>query len=90
MLPYTRRKNPGVSRLPRITGKEAERALLRAGWYVHHSRGSHFYYKHPDFPGRRVDIPIHAGEHLALKTLKSILEQCNIGVDEFVDLLRGG
>lgn len=79
-----------MTKLPRITGKEAEKAVLRAGWYVHHSRGSHFFYKHPDFPGRRVDIPIHSGEHLAPKTLKSILEQCNIGVDEFIDLLRGG
>ena len=78
-----------MNRLPRITGREAERALLRAGRYVHHSRGSHFYYKHPDFPGKRVDVPIHAGEHLAPKTLKNILEMANISVEELVDLLRG-
>ena len=79
-----------MTKLPRITGKEAEKALLRAGWYVHHSRGSHFYYKHTEFPGKRVDIPIHAGEHLAPKTLKSILESAGLSVEEFVDILRGG
>lgn len=76
-------------KLPRITGKEAERALLRAGWYLHHSKGSHSYYKHPDFPRRRVTVPMHAGETLAPKTLGSILEQANLTVEEFVKLLRG-
>ena len=78
-----------MSRLPRVTGKEAERALFRAGWYLHHSRGSHFYYKHPDNPGTRVVIPMHSGEILAPKTLKSILDSANLGADEFIELLRG-
>ncbi len=76
-------------RLPRVSGKEAERALLRAGWYRHHSKGSHFYYKHPARPGDRVDIPIYAGEVLAPKTLKSILEHAGLSVEEFIKLLRG-
>ena len=74
-------------KLPRVTGKQAEKALLKAGWYIHHSRGSHFYYKHPDMPGKRVDIPIHAGETLAPKTLESILEHANLTVEEFQKLL---
>ncbi len=76
-------------RLPRVSGKETERALLKAGWYRHHSKGSHFYYKHPDRPGVRVDIPIHTGEVLAPKTLKSILEHTGLSVEEFIKLLRG-
>jgi len=74
-------------KLPRISGKEADRVLLRAGWYLHHSKGAHFYYKHPDFPGRRVTIPMHTGEILAPKTLESILKQANFSVEEFVNLL---
>jgi predicted RNA binding protein YcfA (HicA-like mRNA interferase family) len=74
-------------KLPRITGKEAEGALLKAGWYFHHSKGSHFYYKHLDFPGRRVTIPMHAGETLAPKTLESILKQANLNIEEFMKLL---
>ena len=79
-----------MAKLPRVTGKQAEQALIRAGWYLHHSRGSHFYYKHPDSPGKRVDIPIHAGEYLAPKTLKSILDHAGLSTEEFRDLLRGG
>ncbi|PJB49604.1 MAG: hypothetical protein CO103_04735 [Chloroflexi bacterium CG_4_9_14_3_um_filter_45_9] len=74
-------------RLPRITGKEVERALLRAGWYLHHSKGAHFYYKHLNFPGKRVTIPMHGGETLAPKTLKSILDQAGLSVEEFAKLL---
>jgi len=76
-------------RLPRVSGKETERALLRAGWYLHHSKGSHFYYRHPDRPGVRVGIPIHAGEVVAPKTLKSILEHAGLSIEEFIKLLRG-
>ena len=74
-------------KLPRITGKEVERVLLRAGWYLHHSKGAHFYYKHPNFPEKRVTIPIHGGETLAPKTLKSILEQAGLSVEELTKLL---
>jgi len=78
-----------VSRLPRVTGKKVERVLLRAGWYLHHARGSHFYYKHSDHPGVRICVPMHAGETLALKTLKNILECAGLSVEEFTKLLRG-
>ena len=37
--------------------------------------------------GKRVDIPIHAGETLAPKTLESILEHANLTVEEFQKLL---
>jgi predicted RNA binding protein YcfA (HicA-like mRNA interferase family) len=74
-------------KLPRITGKEAERALLNTGWYLHHSKGSHFYYKHPNFPGKRVTIPMHAGETLAPRTFENILEQAGLSVEEFIKLL---
>jgi len=77
-----------VRRSPRVTGKDAERAILKAGWYVHHSRGSHFYYRHPDKPGR-ICIPMHAGEIIAPKLLKGILEDAGLSVEEFIKLLRG-
>jgi len=76
-------------RLPRVSGKEAERVLLRAGWYVHHAKGSHFFYKHPDKPGARVAIPMHAGQIIAPKLLKGILEDAGLSVEEFINLLGG-
>lgn len=74
-------------KLPKVTGKEVERALLKVGWYLHHSKGAHFYYKHPNFSGKRVTIPMHSGETLAPKTLKSILEQAGLSVEDFIKLL---
>jgi len=78
------------SRTPRVSGKEIERALLRAGWYLHHSRGSHFYYRHADHPGKQVTVTIHAGEIVPQKTLKSILEQAGLSLERFMELLEGG
>ena len=74
-------------RMPRLTGKRVEKALIRARWYPHHSRGSHFYYRHPDYPGKQITLPIHAGEVIPQKTLKSILEQAGLSLEEFMKLL---
>jgi predicted RNA binding protein YcfA (HicA-like mRNA interferase family) len=75
-------------RTPRLTGKQVEKVIMQEGWYLHHSRGSHFYYRHFDHPGRQVTIPIHAGEIIPHKTLKSILEQANLSLDDLIRLLQ--
>ncbi len=77
-----------MSRIPRVTGKEVERVLLSLGWYRHHSKGSHFFYKHTALPNARVTIPMHAGQILAPKLLKGILEDAGLSVEEFIKLLR--
>ena len=74
-------------RVPRLTGKQIEKAILRTGWYLHHSRGSHFYYRHLGHPGKQITLPIHAGETIPQKTLKSILEQADLTMEEFVKFL---
>jgi predicted RNA binding protein YcfA (HicA-like mRNA interferase family) len=74
-------------RAPRLTGRQLERALFRAGWYLHHSRGSHFYYRHPERSGRQITIPIHSGEIVPQKTLRSILEQADMSLDELLEFL---
>ena len=72
---------------PSLTGKQIEKAILKAGWYLHHSRGSHFYYRNTDYPGRQITIPIHSGEIVPRGTLRSIIEQANLNVDEFNKLI---
>lgn len=74
-------------KMPHVTGKQIERAILHAGWSLHHSRGSHFYYRHPEHQGKQITIPIHAGEIVPQKTLRSILEQADLTLDEFTKLL---
>lgn len=75
-----------MSKLPRITGKDAVSALLRAGFERARTRGSHFYLYHRGRE-RLVTVPVHAGETLAPKTLKSILDQAGLSVEEFSELL---
>lgn len=72
---------------PRLTGKQVEKAILRAGWYLHHSQGSHFYYRHYEHPGKQIILPIHTGETIPQKTFRSILEQADLTLDEFTKLL---
>ena len=74
-------------RAPRLTGKQVERAVLRSGWYLHHSRGSHFYYRHPQHRGKQITVAVHAGEIIPQKTLGYILEQADLTLDEFMKLL---
>jgi predicted RNA binding protein YcfA (HicA-like mRNA interferase family) len=75
-----------MSDLPVIRPRQLIRALERAGFFVHHTRGSHYYLRHPDKPGILVTIPYH-NRDLKLGTLRSILRQAGLTVDELHDLL---
>jgi predicted RNA binding protein YcfA (HicA-like mRNA interferase family) len=55
--------------------------LNRLGWVVVVQRGSHAQLKHPDRSGR-VTVPLHAGETIGPKLLRSILDQAGLTVDE--------
>jgi predicted RNA binding protein YcfA (HicA-like mRNA interferase family) len=72
--------------LPALKPAGVLRALKRAGFYIHHTKGSHYYLKHPDKPGLRVTLPYHGGD-LKRRTLVSIIEQAGYSVEEFVELL---
>ena len=70
-----------MPRMPRATGSEVLAALKRDGWYVQNVSGSHHRLRHPDRPGL-VTVPVHARETIHPKTLKSILLQANMTVDD--------
>jgi len=73
-------------RLPVLKPKEVIRALERAGFFIHHSTGSHHILKHPDRPGPRVTVAYH-NRDLKRKTLASIIEQSGLSIEEFFELL---
>lgn len=73
-------------RLPRITAAELVRALRRAGWVRARQTGSHLVLRHPERLVK-VTVPMHAGEDLAPKTLRSILDQAGLTADELRALL---
>jgi predicted RNA binding protein YcfA (HicA-like mRNA interferase family) len=74
-----------LTRLPRINGKDVVKALKRAGFEVVNIEGSHHQMHRP---GRGlVTVQVHPRETLPPKTLKSILKQAGLTVDELIDLL---
>ena len=75
-----------MPKLPRITAREAERAILKDGWYVSGGHGSHRQYSHPTKAGR-VTIAHHGGQIIAPGTLSSIIRQAGLTVDQFRNLL---
>jgi predicted RNA binding protein YcfA (HicA-like mRNA interferase family) len=72
--------------LPVVRSREVVSALQRAGFLVHHQTGSHLVLKHLGPPPRRVTVPMHARD-LKQGTLRSILREAQLSVDEFIALL---
>ena len=74
-----------MPRLPRVSAAQARRAIMRDGWRLARTRGSHEQYEHPTKPGL-VTIPGHAGT-IKTGTIKSIIVQRGLTIEQFVDLL---
>jgi predicted RNA binding protein YcfA (HicA-like mRNA interferase family) len=72
--------------LPVVKAKACLRALERAGFYIHHSTGSHARLFHRVKRELRVTIPLH-NRDLPLLVLKSILRQSELSIEEFIALL---
>ena len=72
--------------LPVVRPRQLIHALERAGFFVHHIRGSHYYLRHSAKPGLLVTIPYH-NRDLKRGTLRSILRQAGITPEELSDLL---
>jgi predicted RNA binding protein YcfA (HicA-like mRNA interferase family) len=74
-----------VSVLPRISGREAVKALLKAGYEHDRQRGSHIILRQAASPHRRIVVPDHS--EIAKGTLRAIIRQAGLTVDEFKALL---
>jgi predicted RNA binding protein YcfA (HicA-like mRNA interferase family) len=73
-----------MSRLPRISGRDCVKVLDKVGFYLKRQHGSHLILRR-DNPFAQVVVPNH--KELDRGTLRSIIRQAGIGVDEFVGLL---
>ena len=74
-----------MTRIPRVEGKDIVSALKRADFRISHIRGSHHYLRREG--ANLVCVPVHSGAILDVKTLKSILEQAGLTIDELIELL---
>ncbi len=73
--------------LPVLAGAEVVRALERAGYVVVRISGSHHRLVHSTDPTRATTVPVHAGRMLKRGTLRGIIKQAGLTVDEFRNLL---
>jgi len=74
-----------MPKLPRVKAPRLIRVLEKAGFVLDRQKGSHQIFL--DSTGRRVVVPVHAGNVLRPKTLKSILRDARLSVAEFARLL---
>ena len=75
-----------MSRLPRASGKDLVSALQKAGFRLSHVRGSHHYLRKPGATALVV-VPVHANRALPTGTLRAIVRQAGLSIDDLADLL---
>lgn len=73
-----------MKKLPVISGAECVKALEQIGFVVDRQRGSHIILVREE-PRTTVSIPDH--KELDRGTLRAIVRQIGLTVDEFADLL---
>jgi predicted RNA binding protein YcfA (HicA-like mRNA interferase family) len=73
-----------MPRLPVVSGLDAVKAFVHAGWKVHHQRGSHVYLTKEGSPVH-LSIPQH--RELKPGLLRGLIRDAGLSVDKFVELL---
>ncbi|MBI3343016.1 type II toxin-antitoxin system HicA family toxin [Candidatus Gottesmanbacteria bacterium] len=73
-----------MSKLPQVKPRILAKILLKKGFRERPTKGSHVVYIHPD--GRRTTIAFHA-KPIPKGTLRAILRQTDISVEDLMDLL---
>lgn len=74
-----------MTKLPVISGEDAVRAFTRLGYERDHQTGSHIILRHVASPHRRLTGPNH--RELSKGTLRALIRQAGLSVEEFVGLL---
>ena len=64
---------------------EVVKALAKIGYEVDHQTGSHMILRQKETPYRRLTVPKHS--ELAKGTLRAVIRQAGLTVEEFVELL---
>ncbi|MBI4691028.1 MAG: type II toxin-antitoxin system HicA family toxin [Nitrospirae bacterium] len=73
-----------MGRLANISGKDAVKAFQKIGWYVVGQVGSHVMMSKQ---GVRVNLSIPQHKELSVGTLRALIRNAGITVEEFIGLL---
>lgn len=74
-----------MSILPRISGQKVVKVLTKAGFEKDRQKGSHIILRQMESPHRRIVVPDH--DEVAKGTLRAIIKQIGLTVEEFKELL---
>lgn len=72
-----------MPKLPVLKAKELLKLLSRMGFANLRQSGSHVQLAHPD--GRRTTVPNHPSMEIRRKTLKGIIDDLGMTVDDFTE-----
>lgn len=73
-----------MSKLPVVSGAQCVKALVKAGFVVYRQRSSHITLVRVE-PHAQTTVPDH--KELDRGTLRAIIRQAGLSVDEFIALL---
>ncbi len=74
-----------MSNIPAVSGKKMIKTLKKANFSVIRIKGSHHFLAHPN--GRKTVVPVHSNETIGRGLFAQILKDCNLTINEFLDLL---
>ena len=72
-------------KLPSVRGRQVIRVLETVGFERIKQSGSHVTYRHPD--GRWTIVSLHPRKTIPKGTLRKIIRDAGLTVDEFIELL---
>ena len=72
-------------KLPVVSGSDAVRVFRKLGYEFDEQHGSHIIVRRTDPPHRRLSVPNH--RELAKGTLRVLIREAGLTVEEFVQLL---
>jgi len=73
-------------KIPRITARKAIKVLEKMGFVLVRQSGSHKIYKNKE--RKRITIPYHSGKILHPKIVKRILEDTDLTLEMFKELME--
>ncbi|MGI0068866.1 MAG: type II toxin-antitoxin system HicA family toxin [Nitrosopumilaceae archaeon] len=74
-----------MPKIPVVSAIKIIKVLVKVGYETDHQTGSHIILRHREHPYRRLTVPNH--KEIARGTLKAIIEEAGLTIEEFVVLL---
>ena len=75
-----------MNKLPSVSAREVIRVAKKLGFVLDRQKGSHAVYLRAT-DHRRLVIPVHKGRDLRTGTLRGLIDDMGLSVDEFVAML---